>query len=49
LFDRGGRELPIQADFVGKEVVIPEEKVLKLETGPDNITIKDIVICGVKK
>ncbi len=49
LFDRGGRELPIQADFVGKEVVIPDEKILKLETGPDKITIKDVIISGVKK
>jgi pyrimidine operon attenuation protein / uracil phosphoribosyltransferase len=49
LFDRGGRELPIQADFVGRQVQIPEEKVLKLEAGKDEMTIKDVVLSGVKK
>jgi pyrimidine operon attenuation protein/uracil phosphoribosyltransferase len=49
LFDRGGRELPIQADFVGKQVNIPEEKIIKLETGKDETTIKDVIVSGVKK
>ena len=49
LFDRGGRELPIQADFVGRHVDLPEEKILKLEAGPDKITIKDVIVSGVKK
>jgi pyrimidine operon attenuation protein/uracil phosphoribosyltransferase len=49
LFDRGGRELPIQADFVGRQVSIPEEKVIKLEAGKDETTIKDVVLSGVKK
>jgi pyrimidine operon attenuation protein/uracil phosphoribosyltransferase len=49
LFDRGGRELPIQADFVGQTVDLPDEKVLKLEAGPDNISIKDVIVSGVRK
>ena len=49
LFDRGGRELPIQADFVGKHVDLPDEKVIKLEAGPDNVSIKDVVVSEVKK
>lgn len=49
LFDRGGRELPIQADFVGRHVDLPEEKIIKLEAGPDKMTIKDVIVSGVKK
>lgn len=49
LFDRGGRELPIQPDFVGRQVDIPGEKVLKLEAGKDETTIKDVILSGVKK
>ncbi len=49
LFDRGGRELPIQADFVGRVVELPEEKVIKLEAGPDRVSIKDVIVSGVKK
>jgi pyrimidine operon attenuation protein / uracil phosphoribosyltransferase len=49
LFDRGGRELPIQADFVGKLVRIQQEKIIKLEAGPDEITIKDVIVSGVRK
>lgn len=49
LFDRAGRELPIQPDFVGKEVNIHEEKIIKLEASADGITIKDVIISGVKK
>ena len=49
LFDRGGRELPIQPDFVGRQVDIPEEKVLKLEAGKDETTIRDVILSGVKK
>ncbi len=49
LFDRGGRELPIQPDFVGKEMSIPEEKIIKIEVAPDGIGIKDVIISGVKK
>ncbi|HNY65864.1 MAG TPA: bifunctional pyr operon transcriptional regulator/uracil phosphoribosyltransferase PyrR [Deltaproteobacteria bacterium] len=49
LFDRGGRELPIQADFVGKQVTIPEEKVIKLEAGKDEVTIKNVILSGVKR
>lgn len=50
LFDRGGRELPIQPDFVGKQMSIPEEKIIKIEAAaPDGITIKDVIVSGVKK
>ncbi len=33
LIDRGGRELPIQADFVGRKVVLEKNQQIKL-TGP---------------
>ncbi len=49
LFDRGGRELPIQADFVGHTVELSEEKIIKLEAGPDGVSIRDVVVSGVKK
>jgi pyrimidine operon attenuation protein / uracil phosphoribosyltransferase len=49
LFDRGGRELPIQPDFAGKVVSIPEEKVIKLEAGKDEESIKDVILSGAKK
>lgn len=49
LFDRGGRELPIQADFVGKVVRVQQEKIIKLEAGPDEVTIKDVIVSGVRK
>lgn len=34
LFDRGGRELPIQADFVGRKIDLPADKALKLDIDP---------------
>ena len=49
LFDRGGMELPIQADFVGKLVNIQQEKIIKLEAGLDEITIKDVIVSGARK
>lgn len=49
LIDRGGRELPIQPDFVGRRVSISEEKIIKVEPGPDGLSIKGVVISGVKK
>lgn len=49
LFDRGGRELPIQPDFVGRRVDISEEKVIKVEAGPDKISINNVIISGIKR
>lgn len=49
LFDRAGRELPIQPDFVGKQMSIPEQKIIKIEAAPDGVAIKDVIISGVKK
>ncbi|MBC7172901.1 MAG: hypothetical protein H5U40_10755 [Polyangiaceae bacterium] len=33
LCDRGGRELPIAADFVGRELQMPSEALLEVEVG----------------
>jgi pyrimidine operon attenuation protein / uracil phosphoribosyltransferase len=33
LFDRGGRELPVAPDFVGREVDLPREARLEVELG----------------
>jgi pyrimidine operon attenuation protein/uracil phosphoribosyltransferase len=35
LVDRGGREMPITAQFVGATIVLPEDKMLALEQGND--------------
>jgi pyrimidine operon attenuation protein/uracil phosphoribosyltransferase len=35
LIDRGGREIPITAQFVGATLVLPEDKMLALEKGND--------------
>lgn len=41
LIDRGGRELPIQADYVGQSIILEKDEQIKLE-GPDplRLTIK---------
>jgi len=31
LFDRGGREFPIQADFIGKTIELADDQIIKLE------------------
>ncbi len=49
LFDRSGREFPIQADFVGKTIDLPAEKIIKLEASEDERSIIDIVISEVKR
>ncbi|HVN71605.1 MAG TPA: bifunctional pyr operon transcriptional regulator/uracil phosphoribosyltransferase PyrR [Desulfomonilia bacterium] len=49
LFDREGRELPIQADFVGMKISLPDEEVIKLEATPDKEAIAGVVISGTKK
>ena len=35
LVDRGGRELPISADFVAQSIVLPNEKMLVLQKADD--------------
>jgi pyrimidine operon attenuation protein/uracil phosphoribosyltransferase len=37
LIDRGGRELPIAAQFVGATLKVPANQVLVLERGSDNL------------
>jgi|ERR1700674_21938 len=37
LVDRGGRELPIAAQFVGAALTVPANQVLVLERGPDGL------------
>ena len=49
LFDRAGRELPIQADFVGKNIVLAEEKIIKLEASEDAMSIIDVIISEVSR
>jgi pyrimidine operon attenuation protein / uracil phosphoribosyltransferase len=49
LFDREGRELPIQADFVGRKINLPEEKIVKLESSPDGQSIDGVVVSEVKR
>lgn len=41
LIDRGGRELPIQADYIGQSITLEKDEQIKLE-GPDplRLTIK---------
>ncbi len=47
LFDRGGRELPIQPDFVGKEIELSPDKIVKIE-GADDGSVGKAIITGVK-
>jgi pyrimidine operon attenuation protein/uracil phosphoribosyltransferase len=49
LFDRGGRELPIQADFVGMKINLPDEQVIKLEASADKENIPGVIISEVKR
>ena len=39
LIDRGGRELPIQADIVGKTVILKDNQQIKL-TGPEQLSFE---------
>ena len=41
LFDRGGRELPFQADFVGAQIDLPDDKRVKLK--PVNETFEVVI------
>ncbi|HPC47051.1 MAG TPA: bifunctional pyr operon transcriptional regulator/uracil phosphoribosyltransferase PyrR [Deltaproteobacteria bacterium] len=44
LFDRGGRELPIQPDFTGMKIDLPRDQVIKIEGAPDAKTIARVVV-----
>ncbi|MGC9323391.1 MAG: bifunctional pyr operon transcriptional regulator/uracil phosphoribosyltransferase PyrR [Desulfomonilia bacterium] len=49
LFDRGGRELPIQADFVGEHIELPDDRIIKLDVSPDGESIAGVVISEVPR
>lgn len=49
LFDRGGRELPIQADFTGMKISLPEGQVVKLEPDVTRETIAGVLLSGAKR
>ena len=49
LFDRGGRELPIQADFVGKVISLPPDKIIKINIPEDKKSVGDIIITEEKR
>ncbi|HOJ13249.1 MAG TPA: bifunctional pyr operon transcriptional regulator/uracil phosphoribosyltransferase PyrR, partial [Deltaproteobacteria bacterium] len=47
LFDRGGRELPIQPDITGMKVDLPEDRTIKIEVD-DRGAISGLIMGGVK-
>ncbi|MEN6474662.1 MAG: bifunctional pyr operon transcriptional regulator/uracil phosphoribosyltransferase PyrR [Syntrophaceae bacterium] len=49
LFDRGGRELPIQPDFVGRVVGLTPDKVLKILIPEDETALGEVLISEVKR
>jgi pyrimidine operon attenuation protein / uracil phosphoribosyltransferase len=49
LFDRGGRELPIRADFIGKTIELPSKKIIKINVPEDNLKLGNVVITEVIK
>ena len=49
LFDRQGRELPIQADFTGLKISLRDDQVIKIEAAADKDAIAGVVISEVKK
>jgi pyrimidine operon attenuation protein/uracil phosphoribosyltransferase len=49
LFDRGGRELPIQADFIGKTIELPPNKILKINVPEDSTKLGNVAITEVKR
>lgn len=49
LFDRAGRELPIQADFAGMQISLPEDKVIKIDAAPDGKSISRVVVSEVHR
>ena len=48
LVERSGRELPIQADIVGKHVEVGENRQIKLH-GPESLSLKIIDINSMEK
>lgn len=49
LFDRKGRELPIQADFTGLKINLPDDQVIKIEALEGKDAIGGVVISEVKR
>ncbi|HHO74824.1 MAG TPA: bifunctional pyr operon transcriptional regulator/uracil phosphoribosyltransferase PyrR [Deltaproteobacteria bacterium] len=49
LFDRGGREFPIQADYVGKQVELSDEKIIKIEASENSGSAFDVIISEVDR
>ncbi len=48
MFDREGRELPIQADFLGRKIRLHGEKIIKLEASTEG-KIDGVILSEVKK
>jgi len=48
-FDRGGRELPIQPDFVGRRVSLPEGKIIKLIIPEDEGALGEVQLCEARR
>jgi pyrimidine operon attenuation protein/uracil phosphoribosyltransferase len=49
LFDRGGRELPIQPDFIGRVIDLPPDKILKIMPPEDETSLGEILISEAKR
>lgn len=49
LFDRGGRELPIQADFVGRTIDLPPHQLIKIEIPADEDKLGSVHISEVPR
>jgi pyrimidine operon attenuation protein/uracil phosphoribosyltransferase len=49
LFDRGGRELPIQADFIGKTIELPSNKIIKVNVPQNSSILGNVIITEVKR
>lgn len=49
LFDRGGRELPIQPDFIGQVISLPPDKILKLIIPEDDTALGEVLISEAKR
>jgi len=49
LFDRGGREFPIQADFIGKTIELADDKIIKLEASENEQLIIEVISSEVSR
>lgn len=49
LFDRGGREFPIQADFIGKTIELADDKIIKLEASENAQLIIEVISSEVNR